>query len=110
MIFKFFFSLCNKPLSVCLLPHFPLLLPLPLPFPLYLLPLFAQNTPHPNHKTTTLPSLNHQPRWFHPNTKTPKLKLAKTHYRTRNKERTQNQNPKSKFNINPDENQTEKNP
>ena len=60
-----------------------------------LLTIKSQNHPCPslNHRSLSssnnkitkppLPSLNHRSRWYHPNTKTPKLKLAITHHNTK---------------------------
>ena len=71
-------------------------LPLHLALPLcLLLTIKSQNHPCPslNHRSLSssnnkitkppLPSLNHRSRWYHPNTKTPKLKLAITHHNTK---------------------------
>ena len=37
----------------------------------------------PTTKSQNLPSLNHRSRWYHPNTKSQKLKLAITHHNTK---------------------------
>ena len=71
-------------------------LPLHLALPLcLLLTIKSQNHPCPslNHQSLSssknkitkplLPSLNHRSRWYHPNTKTQKLKLAITHHNTK---------------------------
>ena len=73
-------------------------LSLPLHLALFLCLLLTtklQNHPCPslNHRSLSssnnkitkppLPSLNHRSRWYHPNTKTQKLKLAITHHNTK---------------------------